>query len=74
MLSYRLEGLECCGEALSPVLHLRLTRPSPSRQSDEQLLQSIADECLSNGVAVVTAKYLDEEYNLPPPRFVVCSN
>ena len=61
-----------CGEEVSPMKHLRLARPSASRHDDQQLLQRIADECLSEGVAVTVAKYLPEENLLPPPRY--CNN
>ncbi len=58
-------GMEAC-----PVIHLRVTTPTSCPESDQQLLQTIADECTASGVAIVTAKYLDEEYKKPPPRWV----
>ena len=65
----RMEGLEVCGYKFCPLLHLGLTRaPTSSREDSEQRLQQIVQECMDNGVAVVTSKYLAEEINLPPPR------
>ncbi len=63
-------GVEVCGLEACPVIHLRVTTPTSCQESDQQLLQTIADECIASGVAIVTAKYLDEEYQKPPPRFV----
>ncbi len=56
-------GMEAC-----PVIHLRMTTPTSCPESDQQLLQTIADECTASGIAIVTAKYLNEEYKKPPPR------
>lgn len=61
--------MEVCGNAVCPVLHVRLSSPSDSRDVDKQLLENIAKECMANGVAVVTAKYLAEEIHCPPPRY-----
>ena len=61
-------GVQVCGVDMCPVIHLRMTTPTSSPESDEQLLQTIADECTASGVAIVTAKYLDEEVKKPPPR------
>lgn len=63
-----------CGDSVCPVMHLRLSPPpssSSSRESSELLLQHIVEECMDNGVAIVTAKYLEDEVNLPPPRWVM---
>ena len=57
------------GNAVCPVVHLRLSSPSASRDEGQQLLENIAKECMANGVAIVTAKYLTEEINHPPPRY-----
>ena len=65
-----MEGLEVCGDSCCPVMHLRLSPPPSSRDSSEQLLQRVVEECMDNGVAIVTAKYLEDEVNLPPPRWV----
>ena len=67
-----MNGVEVCGADICPVIHLRMTTPTSSQESDEQLLQTIADECTASGVAIVTAKYLQEEYNRPPPRYGSC--
>ena len=68
--SSSLKGLDCYGETFCPVIHLRLSQPLSSREASEQLLEKIAEECMENDVAVVTAKYLKEEIHLPPPRSV----
>ena len=66
---HSVEGLQVCGYEFCPLLHLCLTQPpTSSREDSEQLLQQIVQECMDNGVAVVTSKYLQEETNLPPPR------
>lgn len=67
-------GLCVCGESFNPTIHLQLTQPSSSRETDDQLLERVADECRSNGVAVVVAKYLNDELKLPPAsiRITVC--
>ena len=57
-----------CGESFSPTIHLQLSHPSSSRETDEKLLECISEECMSNGVAVVVAKYLQEELKIPPAR------
>lgn len=61
-----------CGESFNPTIHLQLTQPSSSRETDDQLLERVADECRSNGVAVVVAKYLNDELKLPPARWDYC--
>ena len=57
-----------CGESINPVIHLQLIQPSSSRDTDDQLLECVAKECISNSVAVVVAKYLKEEICMPPAR------
>ena len=64
----RASGLLVCGESFSPTIHLQLSHPSSSRETDEKLLECISEECMSNGVAVVVAKYLQEELKIPPAR------
>ncbi len=66
-----MSGVKVCGVDVCPVIHLRVTTPTSCHESDQQLLQTIADECIASGVAIVTAKYLDEEYQKPPPRYVI---
>lgn len=60
--------MKVCGEEICPVIYLCLSAPGTSREKDEQLLQTVADECLDRGVAMATSKYLKEEENAPPPR------
>ena len=62
-----------CGESVNPVIHLQLACPSSSRDTDDQLLECVAKECIDSGVAVVVAKYLKEELKLPPARFALSS-
>ena len=57
-----------CGESVNPVIHLRLIQPSSSRETDNELLECVAKECMDNGVAVVVPKYLPEELKMPPAR------
>jgi serine palmitoyltransferase len=67
-------GLRVCGESVNPVIHLQLACPSSSRDTDDELLECVARECIDSGVAVVVAKYLKEELKLPPAslRVTVC--
>ena len=64
----RISGLRVCGESINPVIHLQLLRPSSSRDTDDELLECIAKDCIDNGVAVVAAKYLKDELKMPPAR------
>lgn len=64
----RCVGVTVCGEEVCPVIHICLVEPGTTREKDEQLLQTVANECMENGVAMVTSKYLREEMKLPPPR------
>ena len=63
-----ISGLSVCGESVNPVIHLQLIQPSSSRETDDELLECVAKECMDNDVAVVVAKYLKEELKLPPAR------
>lgn len=58
-----------CGDKLSPVIHLRLSTPAPSPE-DGKHLNKIANYCIKQGVAVVTAKYLPDEMLIPQTRYV----
>ena len=60
-----------CGMESCPLIHMRLRKSCGTRQQDQQLLESIVQECLDKGLAVVSAKYLEqEEHSQPPPRCV----
>ena len=67
---HRTPGLRVCGETFNPVIHLQLLSPSSSRDTDNELLECVAKDCISNGVAVVVAKYLRDELKVPPARCV----
>ena len=68
-LFYSVEGMVVCGMDSCPLIHLRLEQSKGSLAEDQQLVESIVGECLANGLAVVSAKYLEqEELNQPPPR------
>jgi serine palmitoyltransferase len=71
-----ISGLCVCGESFNPAIHLQLIQPSSSRETDDQLLECVAEECMNNGVAVVVAKYLKDELKIPPAsiRVTVCVN
>ena len=66
--------MELGGNQLSPVLHLKLATPNPNRDDNERELNKIANICLEQGVAVVTAKYLSDEMLIPSPRYVQVTN
>ena len=70
LLVCRTPGLRVCGESVNPVIHLQLACPSSSWDTDDELLERVARECIDSGVAVVVAKYLKEELKLPPARYV----
>ena len=60
-----------CGMESCPLIHMRLRKSCGTRQQDQQLLERIVQECLDKGLAVVSAKYLEqEEHSQPPPRCV----
>ena len=61
------KALTVGGDDVCPIIHLRLSK-TMSNDVAAKLLQDVADECIVNGVAVVTSKYLDEESPPPPPR------
>ena len=63
-------GVKVGGDDICPVIYLLLVEPGNSREKDEQLLQTVANECMEKGVAMATSKYLKEEFKLPPPRWV----
>lgn len=65
---FSISGLRVCGESFNPAIHLQLTQPSSSRETDDQLLECVVNECRSNGVALVVAKYLRDEVKIPPAR------
>lgn len=64
---HRCKGVVVCGDKLSPVVHLRPVTPI-STQDDYRLLSTVADRCIEQGVAVVTAKFLPDEMTTPPSR------
>lgn len=57
-----------CGDKRSPVIHLRLATPNPTQEEDDRLLSKVANHCIEQGVALVTAKYLSDEMSNPPSR------
>lgn len=58
-----------CGDKLSPVIHLRLMAPNSNQASDNALLDTVANSCTEQGVAVVLAKFLSDEMSTPPSRY-----
>lgn len=67
---HRVPGVVVDGYEECPVVHLRLAESQSSRQVDCTLLDQIVQDCHNEGVAIVTAKYLElEEHKLPPPRY-----
>ena len=67
------QALAVCGDEHSPIIHLRLAKPSPKREDDEKVLNDVANYCIEHGVAAVTAKYLPDEMSTPPSRYVCAS-
>lgn len=62
----RVEGFE-----ESPLVHIYLAHSQGSRELDKKLLDQIVSDCYEEGIAIVTAKYLEsQEHNLPPPRYM----
>ena len=61
------------GYEQSPVIHLCLSDFRGSREAGQKLLDTIVKESLEEGVAIVTAKYLEsEEHKLPQQRYETC--
>jgi len=54
------------GHKDSPVKHLYLKESSECTKNDEKLLRDITAECVSKGLAVVVASYLEESEHLEP--------
>lgn len=62
-------GIVVCGIDVSPIIHLRLKNSIGSRAKKQQFFNTVATKCHSQGLAVVTGKYIEnEEQYLPPPR------
>lgn len=74
-LLQKCKGVVVCGDKLSPVIHLRLMAPNSNQASDNALLDTVANSCTEQGVAVVLAKFLSDEMSTPPSsiRLTVCS-
>lgn len=71
----KIEGMRVFGDPLAPCKHLSLLEPSDDRDIDNRTLEKIAQEALSNGLAVTPARYLEnEEYCLPPPSIKIAVN
>ncbi|XP_043215772.1 serine palmitoyltransferase 1-like isoform X1 [Amphibalanus amphitrite] len=70
-----IDGLELCGDEVSPVKFLQLSKPRLERQQSEAVLQNIVDQCREAGIALTRAHYLEpEEHRLPPPAIRVTCN
>ena len=65
-----LSGFQVDGYEESPLIHLCLSDFRGSREAGQKLLDTIVKESLEEGVAIVTAKYLEsEEHKLPQQRY-----
>ncbi|KAH8354022.1 hypothetical protein KR067_012120 [Drosophila pandora] len=53
------------GDALSPVKHLYLAEPAENFEAELKLLTELADKCISQGVAIVQAAYLQNRERVP---------
>ncbi|EDV36461.1 uncharacterized protein Dana_GF11943, isoform B [Drosophila ananassae] len=53
------------GDALSPVKHLYLAEPAVNFEAELKLLTELADKCISQGVAIVQAAYLQNRERVP---------
>ena len=45
ILFFRIASLEICGYEYCPVIHLRFKEPGDSRESDQQILDTVASDC-----------------------------
>ena len=62
------------GHPLSPVKHLYTPNESDPI-TEKKLLQKIADECIENGLALITAEYLEDiEKRCPRPSIRMTVN
>eukprot|EP01117_Protostelium_nocturnum_P000363 TRINITY_DN10422_c0_g1_i1.p1 TRINITY_DN10422_c0_g1~~TRINITY_DN10422_c0_g1_i1.p1 ORF type:complete len:474 (-),score=174.87 TRINITY_DN10422_c0_g1_i1:82-1503(-) len=66
--SFSSPHLKITSASNSPLVHLRLAKPSNDRYADEKLLQQVVDLSLENGVLLTRSKYVhNNEKFLPPP-------
>eukprot|EP00794_Sanderia_malayensis_P007720 gene7720-8559_t len=72
-----IEGLSIDGDAVSPIIHLRLvgensTRP---RADQEDILERVVDKAFDENLAITLARYLnDQEINLPQASIRITVN
>lgn len=62
------------GDEISPIKHLRFINQCEDRAEEQRRLDKVVNYCFNNGLAVTSARYLeDEEISLPRPsiRLVV---
>jgi len=56
------------GDEISPLKHLYLKNKSLSHAEQQNMLQIVVDYCISNGVAITPAMYLNnQEFKIPQP-------
>lgn len=53
----KIPGLKVISETATPIIHLALEKTTGNNDEDVLIIQSIANECVKNGVGVVTSKY-----------------
>ncbi|XP_055627527.1 serine palmitoyltransferase 1 [Toxorhynchites rutilus septentrionalis] len=63
------------GNMLSPVKHLYMRNKKTYRGFESKLLNEISLECINNGLAIITAKYLEDlEQHCPRPSIRITVN
>eukprot|EP00899_Mesostigma_viride_P001408 jgi/Mesvir1/11268/Mv01068-RA.1 len=68
----KLKGMVLVGDAISPVKHLRLAKPSGNEDTDVVCLQAILKEALGKGVLLAQAKHTPQDTMAPGPSIRVC--
>jgi hypothetical protein len=77
--------LACCCHAaftvcglnndISPLIHLHLAKPAPSREAAQAAVERVADHMLTvSGVLVATSHYSNLDRNPPPPGLRLCAS
>lgn len=67
----KLEIFEVSGVAQSPVKHLYL-REKLDRAREREMLETISAKSIENGLAIITAAYLNAERELPRASLRIC--
>lgn len=69
MSHFSLRGITAISDVRSPIQHLVLSKSSGDVAADRQTFDRIAEHCMSKGVFVTQARYIEKfEMKTPLPR------